>query len=122
MAAGRERLLHTQEVAGSKPAPPTTTSFQVSKLTMVPGTAAGPLGTLVEDYLAACTAGGLAPHTLQNSCGYPLRKVLLPCSERQRITEPAAITNRALDRLSRELLDDGGLRGPLSRHSVHAYV
>ncbi len=93
-----------------------------TKLTVVPGTVGGPLATLVEDYLASCKARGLSPNTLQNSYGYPLRKVLLPFCERQGIREPAQLTSRALDRLAGELMDDGGSRGQLSRHSVHAYI
>jgi site-specific recombinase XerD len=94
----------------------------MTKLTVVPGAAGGALGALVEDYLAACKARGLSPNTLQNSYGYPLRKVLLPFCEREGITEPAGLTSRALDRLSGQLMDDGGPRGALSRHSVHAYI
>jgi integrase/recombinase XerD len=94
----------------------------MTKLTVVPGAAGGALGALVEDYLAACKARGLSPNTLQNSYGYPLRKILLPYCERGGITEPAALTSRALDRLAGQLMDDGGPRGALSRHSVHAYI
>lgn len=57
----------------------------MTKLTLVAGTAAGPLATLVEDYLASCKARGLSPNTLQNSYGYPLRKVLLPFCEAEGI-------------------------------------
>lgn len=94
----------------------------MAKLAVVPETANGPLGALVEDYLASCKARGLSPNTLQNSYGYPLRKVLLPYCEKERITELAGLTSRALDRLAGHLMDVGGPRGPLSRHSVHAYI
>jgi len=94
----------------------------VAKLTVVPGSAEDPLGALVADYLTSCKARGLSPNTLQNSYGYPLRKVLLPFCEREGITDPAGLTSRALDRLAGQLMDEGGTRGPLSRHSVHAYI
>ena len=94
----------------------------MTKLTAVPGADRGPLAALVEDYIASCKARGLSPNTLQNSYGYPLRKVLLPFCEREGIHEPTELTSRALDRLAGPLMDEGGSRGPLSRHSVHAYI
>jgi site-specific recombinase XerD len=94
----------------------------VSRLSVVAGRPAGPLAALVEDYLASCKARGLSPNTVQNSYGCPLRKTLLPFCKPEGIAEPAGITSRALDRLAGELLDGGGPRGALSRHSVHAYV
>lgn len=94
----------------------------MTKLTVVPGGERGPLATLVEDYLASCKARGLSPNTLQNSYGYPRPKVLLPFCERAGIHDPTELTSRSLDRLVGQLLDEGGLRGPLSRHSVHAYI
>src|SRR5258708_14166263 len=84
--------------------------------------AEGPMAVLVEDYLASCTARGISPNTLQNSYGYPLRKVLLPFCDRESIADVSGLTSRALDRLAGGLLDKGGERGQLSPHSVHAYM
>src|SRR3982074_1138830 len=82
----------------------------------------GDLAALVEDYLAACKARGLSPNTVNNSYGYPLRKVLLPFCEREGIASLPGLTTRVRDRLARELMDNGGPRGQLSRHSIHAYT
>src|SRR5215472_17015044 len=79
-------------------------------------------GVVMDDHLASCKARGLSPNTLQNSYGYPLRKVLLPYCEKEHITELTDLTSRALDRLAGHLMDEGGERGALSRHSVHAYI
>jgi integrase/recombinase XerD len=94
----------------------------MAKLTVVPEGNDGPMAVLVDDYLTACKARGLSPNTLKNSYGYPLRKVLLPFCEREGITDAAGLTSRALDRLAGHLMDEGGERGALSRHSVHAYI
>jgi integrase len=51
-----------------------------------------------------------------------LRKVFLPFLADERVTAPDQITQRVLDRLSRHLLDEGGARGALSRHSVASYL
>lgn len=81
-----------------------------------------PISVLVEDYLAAARARGLSPATLNNSYGYPLRQIFLPWCQRQGISSLAEMSDRTLDRLSSELLDGGGKRGELSRHSVHTYM
>jgi hypothetical protein len=94
----------------------------MAKLAVVSEAAEGPMAVLVGDYLASCKARGLSPNTLQNSYGYPLRKVLLPFCDRENIADVSGLTSRALDRLAGGLLDNGGERGPLSRHSVHAYM
>lgn len=58
--------------------------FAVTDLTVVRPT--GPqsaLDQLVEDYLMACRAKGLSPNTVDNSYGYPLRRIFLPwCADR----------------------------------------
>jgi integrase/recombinase XerD len=82
----------------------------------------GTIPGLVEQYLAACKARGLSPNTVNNSYGYPLRKVLLPFCNREGIERLDHLTNRDLDRMAGELMDRGGPRGELSRHSVHAYA
>ncbi len=79
------------------------------------------LHRLVEDYLADCRARGLSPKSL-HAYGYPLKQVLLPFCERQGIGEPMSLDSRALNRFTSELLEKGGRRGALSRHSVASYV
>ncbi len=79
------------------------------------------LHRLVEDYLADCRARGLSPKSL-HAYGYPLEQILLPLCERQGIAEPVSLDSRALNRFTSELLEKGGRRGALSRHSVASYV
>ena len=77
----------------------------------------------MEDYLASCRARGLSPKTVDDSYGYPLRRILIPWADRAEISEVGQLDRRALDRLSTELLDKVGPAGrPLSRHSIHAYM
>jgi integrase len=77
---------------------------------------------LVDDYLIDCQARGLARSTLLNSYGYPLRNLLVPwCAERG-ITEIGTLDKRAINDFSIYIQEAGGRRGPLSKHSVHAYI
>ncbi|MEO8897972.1 MAG: tyrosine-type recombinase/integrase [Candidatus Dormibacter sp.] len=94
----------------------------MSRLTAIPATTETPLARLVDDYLASCRARGLSPKTVKDAYGYPLQQVFLPFCERQGIGGIEDLDNRLMDRYSSELLERGGKRGPLSRHSVHAYV
>jgi len=77
---------------------------------------------LVEDYLAWCRARGLSPKTINDGYGYPLRGVFLPFCDREGIARADQLSNRVLDRLTSELLEKGGIRGVLSKHTVHSYV
>jgi len=77
---------------------------------------------LVEDYLASCRARGLSPKTIRDNYGYALKSVFLPWAGAEGITEPDQVTGRALDRFTAHLLEHGGKRGPLSRHSVASFV
>ncbi|MDQ6771636.1 MAG: tyrosine-type recombinase/integrase [Candidatus Dormibacteraeota bacterium] len=77
---------------------------------------------LVEDYLADCRARGLSPKTIKDAYAYPLRDVLLPWCERIGIIEVTGLDARALNRLTSELLERGGRRGPLSRYTIDTYV
>ena len=95
---------------------------KASKLRVVTAPPAPKLAVLVEDYLASCRARGLAPGTVRDNYGYPLKAVFLPWSARERITEPSQLDRRTLDRFSTELLDRGGKKGPLSKFTVNAYV
>lgn len=93
----------------------------MSRLKVIPKSSE-PLARLVDDYLSSCRARGLSPKTVKDSYGYPLQHVFLPFCEREGITNVDELSNRVMDRYSSELLERGGKRGPLSRHSVHAYV
>lgn len=90
-------------------------------LALVPNATRTPVETLVEDYLAHVRARGLSIKTVAHYNSV-LHRVLLPfCAERG-LTTPRQLDQRALDRLSTSLLDGGGARGELSRHSVHSYL
>lgn len=92
-------------------------------LTVVKPAPPNALQTLVDDYLAHCRARGLAANTVNQAYRYPLQGILLPWCAEQGITEVSQLTRRALDRLSRHLMEDGGAKGgQLSSHSVHAYM
>jgi integrase/recombinase XerD len=80
-----------------------------------------PWERLIDDYLAHCRAGGLSPRTLDHY-GSVLRTVLLRFAEERELAGPGALDQRMLDRLANQLLDRGGARGPLSKHSVHSYL
>lgn len=75
----------------------------------------------VDDYLAHKQALGLSRKTM-GIYELVLRRVLLPWAQREAIGDAAELDQRALDRLSTELLDVGGSRGPLSRASVSTYL
>jgi integrase len=77
---------------------------------------------LVEDYLNDCRARGLSPKTIRTSYHFALSRVLLPFCERQAINEPKSLDQRALNRLSTELLEKGPAGRPLSRFSVASYL
>jgi integrase/recombinase XerD len=81
-----------------------------------------PIERLVEDYLNDCRARGLSPKTIRTSYHFALNRVLLPFCERQAIKEPKSLDQRALNRLSTELLEKGPAGRPLSRFSVTSYL
>ena len=83
---------------------------------------AEPLDRLIEAYLDSCKARGLAPSTVENAYGQRLRRVLLPFCTAEGIASVDQLDSRTLDRLSARLLDQGGERGPVSRHTVHSYM
>jgi integrase/recombinase XerD len=80
------------------------------------------LERLIDEYLAACRARGLALRTVKEAYRYPLYEVFLPFCAEQGIEEPGQVTGRVLDRLTTHLLDAGGRRGQLSRFTVASYV
>jgi integrase/recombinase XerD len=84
--------------------------------------AAPAIERLVDDYLAHCQAIGLSAKTVKFSYGYPLRQVFLPWCAEQGIAEVGALTSRDVDRLSIQLMEQGGKRGALSRGSVWTYL
>jgi integrase len=54
---------------------------------------------------------------------FPLNEVLLPYCRHHGLTEPEQLNRAALDRLSVQLLDEGGRSGrPLSRHTIASYL
>jgi integrase/recombinase XerD len=94
----------------------TTRSFQV----VTPPTPSE-LDRSISDYLASCAARGLNVKTT-DAYEATLRRVMLPYLAERGITSPAQFDQRVLDDLSTHLLQDGGVRGPLSRFSVHSYL
>lgn len=80
-----------------------------------------PLSRLVDDYLSSCQARGLSLKTTSHYASV-LRTVLLPFCAAAGIERPDQLTQRDLDRLNAQLLNQGGPRGQLSRHSVKSYV
>jgi len=80
------------------------------------------LERLVDDYLVACRARGLSSKTVKFVYAYVLKQVFLPFCKREGAEAPAQVDRRLLDRFSTELLETGGRRGKLSKHSVHSYV
>jgi len=93
-------------------------------ITLVPTPSSpSPLRQLVDDYLMACRARGLAPGTISTSYGYPLRSVFLPWCDAHGIERPEQFDARAVDTFSVDLLDRPGKSGRrLSKFTVHAYV
>jgi integrase len=84
---------------------------------------ASPLHRLVDDYLMACRARGLAPATINNSYGYPLRSIFLPWCDTNRVERPEQLDSRTVTAFSVALAEQGGKNGqPLSKFSVHAYA
>jgi site-specific recombinase XerD len=93
----------------------------VAKLAVVAPTPTTALQRLVEDFLAHCRAKGNSPKTME-AYSYPLRGIFLPFCAKEGVGDAAEITPRLLNRLSAQLLSEGGKRGPLSKHTVHSYL
>src|SRR6266536_1067153 len=91
------------------------------KLQVVQPKPADPLRRSLDDYAAHIGARGLSPRTSRHYEAV-LRGIFLPFLASEGVKTPQAITQKVLDRLSRQLLDDGGARGQLSRHSVNSYL
>jgi integrase len=51
-----------------------------------------------------------------------LRRVFLPWCAREGITSPAQLTAPLAGRFTTQLLEEGGIRGPLSRATIRSYV
>ncbi len=93
------------------------------KVSTASTSAASNLAALVDDYLMACRARGLARSTIEGSYGYPLRSVFLPWCEANDLSEVAQLGPRQMNALSVALLDQGGKDGrQLSKASVHSYL
>jgi integrase/recombinase XerD len=83
---------------------------------------AAPIEQLIDDFLASTRARGLSPKTIREY-RFPLDGVLLPYCRRHGLTEPEQLTRGALDRLTAQLLEEGGKSGrPLSRHTIASYL
>jgi len=80
------------------------------------------LADLVEDYLASCRARGLARGTVEQAYGYTLKTVFLPWCAKNGVLRGFDLDQRTFDRFTSDLLEMGGKRGQLSRHTVHSYV
>ncbi len=94
----------------------------MAKLSVVKPVAPTAIEPLVDDYLAHCRASGHSMKTIKDAYGRPLRNIMLPFLAEQKITKPSELNNRLMDRLSVKLHDEGGPRGQLSPHSIHAYM
>jgi integrase len=95
----------------------------VPDLTVVAPVVPSALARLVEDYLMACRARGLARSTITGSYGYPLLQVFLPWCRNAGVTELSQLNGRTMDAFSVHLFEDGGKGGrPLEKTSIHAYV
>lgn len=75
----------------------------------------------VSDYLAHCKAKGLSRKTVDHYEAV-LERVWLPFLAAQKVTTLAGINQQVVDRLSTQMLEVGGARGVLSRHSIHSYL
>lgn len=101
----------------------TTGTPVMPDLTVVSPHSPSPLARLVDDYLMACRARGLAKSTITGSYGYPLRGVFLPWCDAEGLTELSQLTGRTMDAFSVHLLEGGGKDGrSLEKTTVHAYV
>jgi integrase/recombinase XerD len=92
------------------------------RLVLWSGSNVARLDQLIDDFLASARARGLSPKTIREY-RFPLNEVLLPYCRKHGLTEPEQLTRSALDRLSAQLLDEGGKSGrPLSRHTIASYL
>ncbi len=81
------------------------------------------LHRLVDDYLMACRARGLAPTTIHNSYGYPLRSIFLPWCDVNEIEAVSQLDSRTVNAFSVALGERSAKNGgQLSKFSVHAYA
>lgn len=95
----------------------------MAKVTVVEPAPSSRLTRLVDDYLMECRARGLAPSTIHNSYGYPLRSIFLPWCADNDIETPEQLDARTLAAFSVHLQEEGGKRTQaLSKFSVHAYI
>ena len=92
-------------------------------LSVVSPVANSPLSRLVDDYLMACRARGLARATIHGSYGYPLRGIFLPWCHENDYTELTQLNGRSVDAFSVHLFEDGGrAHRRLEKFSIHAYI
>ena len=79
------------------------------------------LASLVSDFLSSKRAAGNSPRTIA-IYRYPLERVFLTFCAAEGVSEPGQVDQRVLNRLSTQLLEEGGARGPLSKSSVSTYL
>ena len=91
------------------------------RLTVVAKPPSTELDASVADYLASVKARGLSLRTIDHYESV-LRRLFVPFLVGEKVTAPSGITQRVLDRFSSHLLDEGGPRTALSRHSVASYL
>ena len=95
----------------------------MSGISVLQPTEQSPLRLLVDDYLMACRARGVARSTVENSYGYPLIHVFVPWCKDRGLTDPGQLTQRHLNAFAARLLEEGGKRSShLSKATVHTYL
>jgi integrase/recombinase XerD len=91
------------------------------KLTVLETPTPPAIEALADGFLADCRARGLSIRTVEWYRD-TLRREFLPFCAREKITDPSQLTAALVGRYTARLLDEGGLRGPLSRATVRGYV
>jgi integrase len=87
-----------------------------------PAQEASPLGSLVLDYIEDRKAAGLSLKSIENDMRPRLERIFLPWCAENGITTPEQLDQAAVNRFSNHLREVGGAKGPLSVHSIAAYV
>jgi integrase/recombinase XerD len=91
------------------------------KLTVVETPTPPAIEALADGFLADCRARGLSIRTVEWYRD-TLRREFLPWCVREKVTDPAQLTQALVGSYTTHLLDEGGGRGPLSRSTVRGYV
>lgn len=91
------------------------------KLALVESPTPPAIEALADAYVADCRGRGRSLRTVE-MYDATLRRVFLPWCAREGITAPAQLTAPLVGRFTTQLLEEGGIRGPLSRATVRSYV